>query len=132
MKFDIKKLTLYKNLRYSLTAKNSDKNESLKIYTNAVMKNNMDPNKNDYLKEPRDCGFAVPLESGGQPDETVLPAGQYLFVQGNAATDDIKTAAEELWLESLWLETELEPKEVFVRNVTEDGRTVFQIFRRIL
>ena len=132
MKFDIKKLTLYKNLRYSLTAKNSDKNESLKIYTNAVMKNNMDPNKNDYLKEPRDCGFAVPLESRGQPDETVLPAGQYLFVQGNAATDDIKTAAEELWLESLWLETELEPKEVFVRNVMEDGRTVFQIFRRIL
>ena len=132
MKFDIKKLTLYKNLRYSLTAENSDKNESLKIYTNAVMKNNMNPCKDDYLKEPRNCGFAVPLDSGEQSDETVLPAGQYLFVQGNTATDDIKTAAEELWLESLWLETELEPEEVFVRNVTEDGRTVFQIFRRIL
>lgn len=132
MKFDIKKLTLYKNLRYSLTAENSDKNESLEIYTNSVMKNNMNPCKDDYLKEPRDCGFAVPHDSAKCDDETVLPAGKYLFVQGNAATDDIKTAAEELWLESLWLETELEPKEVFVRNVTEDGRTVFQIFRKIL
>ena len=132
MKFDIKKLTLYKNLRYSLTAENSDKNESLKIYTNAVMKNNMNPRKEDYLKEPVDCGFAVPLDSQEQPQETVLPAGQYLFVQGNAEKDDMATAAEELWLESLWQEIELEPQKVFVRNLTEDGRTVFQIFRQIL
>ena len=42
------------------------------------------------------------------------------------------TAAEELWLESLWQEVELDPQKVLVRNITEDGRTVFQIFRKIL
>ena len=132
MKFDIKKLTLYKDLRYSQTAENLNRDESLMIYTNGVLKNNMNPDKADYLKEPLDCGFAIPLDSEEQPKETLLPAGQYLFVQGNAEKDDMATAAEELWLESLWQEVELDPQKVFVRNITEDGRTVFQIFRKIL
>ncbi len=74
--------------------------------------------------------------AGGTEAETIEP-GLYLFVQGKSETDDgpddgtIREAAEALWLESLWRDLEFRNDRILVRFLSEDGSSVFQLFREI-
>lgn len=130
MAFSIKKLTLYKNLRYSRTEPFAG--EKLIIFTNGITKKNMNPSLDAYLTEPKECGNAVSITSPESECETLIPADTYLFVQGIEEKEDVRQAAETLWLESLWQEIELDRHTVFMRILTEDGKNIFQLFRKIL
>lgn len=131
MSYSVKILTLYKDLNFS-TDKNieTNANERLEQYTNGVSKHNMSPALDEYLLDGSFCGYALPKDSNDKPDYAIK-AGKYFFVQGDVKKDNLKEAAEALWLESIWQEQELDMQTVFVRYIKEDDAEVFQIFRKV-
>lgn len=132
MKYSVKKLKLFEDLRYSAAAPASAVGEKMVRYTNKVTRRDMEPQKGDYLTAPVECGNAVDAGSPRGGDEELIPAGDYLFLQGNSESDDLYAAAEALWLDAVWNEVTLDEHTVYVRYLGEDGRTVFQIFRPIV
>jgi len=98
-------------------------------YESRVAANNLEPAPNEHL-------------AGGKP-LPVIQAGAYLFTQGIATTANnpkqpdasmeqlFREASEAVWLESLWREMPLKNKRILVRILSEDNKTVFQIFREI-
>lgn len=100
-----------------------DGTEELHRYRSDVQKNDLEPALENHLKE-------------GMPTSVIEP-GMYLFVQGVMAQNSTESellwqkAAEALWLESLWRETVLKDDRILVRILSEDGKRVFQLFRRI-
>ena len=141
MDFEIKNLTLYNDLVFTKDESNQVmKTEELAIFTNDVAQNEMSPERNRYLTNPRWCGYGlVPdasLEAGCKPDG-VIPAGKYLFVQFFLDTQDEaknqmirEAAAEALFLEASWQEVLLKDI-VYVRTLAEGSKTVCQLFREI-
>ena len=98
-------------------------------YESRVAPNDLEPAPGDHL-------------AGGKPLESI-PSGAYLFTQGIAeeAADPkqigalmeqcFRDASEAVWLESLWRETPLKNKRILVRILSEENKTVYQIFREI-
>lgn len=131
MSFSIKILTLYKDLNFSTKLNTeTNPNEKLEIYKNGVSKHNMSPSLDEYLLNGIKCGFALPMDSTTTPDYSIK-AGKYFFVQGDIKKDNLKEAAEALWLESIWQEQALDMETVYVRYIKEDDAEVFQIFRKV-
>ncbi len=65
-----------------------------------------------------------------------IQVGFYLFTQGvqspeGPKEDEYRSAAEAVWLESIWRKTVLKNDRVLIRTLNEDNRIVFQIFREI-
>ena len=132
MAFSIKILTLYKDLNYSANKNvGINTNERLEKYTNGVSKHNMNPSLDEYLLDSVSCGYAIEKNNQIKPDYSIK-AGKYFFVQGNVKTDNLKKAAESLWLESIWQEQQLDVETVYVSYIKEDNEEVFQIFRKII
>lgn len=79
----------------------------------------------------------------GGKEITEIQPGHYLFTQGvlskliatqtlsSEAQQLYRDAAEAVWLESLWREVAFKNDTIFVRILSEDGKTVYQIFRAI-
>lgn len=140
MKYEIKNLTLFNDLLYTTEITNEVlKTESLFICKNCVAQNETNPKIEDYITNKTYIGNGYyPLENESSNNTNVLisgtiPCGKYLFVQGNydnENTVEISSAAEALFLESIWQKKRLEDT-VYLRTLKEDNKTIFQLFRRI-
>jgi hypothetical protein len=140
----VRKLVLYEDIVCGTTEDTGG--GLLRLCRAAVTKRDMAPQRASYLSH---CD---PFTAG---DTASVPAGTYLFIQGFLspgiqAFDDCGTpaealydAAEELWLEFVWQETEPSDETVYVRILTHEGEytdkatgekksagLVFQLFRR--
>lgn len=125
MEFTIKILTLYRDFYYAKESSNTE--ESLCLYKNSVKKGETDPAVEDFLTEECFCGYICSGKT-----EYAIAKGRYLFLQGNYSSfETVLKAAEELYLESLWQELTFTDDIVYLRKLSEDGKTVFQLFRRI-
>lgn len=104
----------------------SDGTTEIRAYRSLVQAGNLEPKPEDHLAPgfPEDCAG-------------VIPAGHYLFTQvpNPGRVDERETAyrsaAEAVWLEALWRGVGLKNDRVLVRTLSEDGKTVFQVFREI-
>ena len=140
MEFEIKNLTLYNDLVFTKDDKNPViKDEELSVFTNAVKKKDMNPERSKYLTNGYWCGYGLmpetPLNADSTPDG-VIKAGKYLFVQFFADTKNetdwkklCEAAAEAVALEGIWQELPLDDT-VFVRTLNEGDKKVCQLFRR--
>jgi len=129
MDYIARKLSLNRPITVSREGQTPDGTIALFEYESLVAKNDLEPAPGDHL-------------SGGKPI-TTIPAGKYLFTQGitTAETDpkrpgamterSFRDASEAVWLESLWQETDLKNQRILVRILSEENKTVFQIFREI-
>ena len=136
MSFTVRSLILHRDIVPPLAGSPGDGTVAILPYRSLVAKGNLEPDPKEHL---------VRLEDEGPAGKTSIRAGRYLFAQGNssrgegAATDperagaegDWRDAAEAVWLESLWRNTRFADDRIFVRILTEDGKTVFQIFREL-
>ncbi len=118
-------------LRKSITAPGADGTLEIKEFRSLVGRGNLEPAPQDHLAE---------LEGidGGDPSALrVIRPGTYLFTQvpypANAEErlPAYRSAAEAIWLEALWRNVPLKNDRVLVRTLSEDGKTVFQVFREI-
>ncbi|HOC28155.1 MAG TPA: hypothetical protein PKH40_00620 [Treponemataceae bacterium] len=130
MKYTIHTLELHRDIPHPDTAPAPDGTRAVLVYSSAVQKNNLEPAERDHLT--------------GKAETATIRAGHYLFAQGplQAEFDNFQNpedteitlfreAAKEVWLESLWRDIEFLDEKIFVRILSEDGHTVFQIFRAI-
>ncbi|ULQ60854.1 hypothetical protein K7I13_06200 [Brucepastera parasyntrophica] len=133
MKFSIYKLLLHKDISVPDDKPADDGTLEIMEYYSSVKKNNLEPDRKEHLL--------------GEGKKTgIIPAGTYLFSQIPAGDFKInadrqdKLAAEEkwrevseaIWLESLWMKKEFKNDRILVRILSEDSKTVFQIFREII
>lgn len=131
MKFEIHRLELHRDI-----ALPSDENAP--DGTIALFEYRSDATERDLEADP-----ASHL-TGGTAVST-LPAGTYLFAQGLLESDApvtralpdaraeslFREAAEAVWLEAIWREIALKKNRTFVRVLSEDSRSVFQVFREL-
>jgi hypothetical protein len=131
MKFDIHSLELHRDIVLPPDAPAADGTIALFEYRSDVSERDLEPDPSRHLTD-------------GHP-VSVLPAGTYLFAQGlldstgpigrslpDAGTECLfREAAEAIWLEAIWRETELGKTRAFIRILSEDGKPVFQVFREI-
>ncbi|HKL87057.1 MAG TPA: hypothetical protein VJ861_12055 [Treponemataceae bacterium] len=129
MKYSIHKLELHKTIRADSNASSDDGTLEILSFTSKVSKKDLEPAKEQHLSE------------GKKIDE--IEAGFYLFTQGilpasivtetlsHEAQQFYREAAEAVWLESLWREVEFKNDRILVRILSEDGKTVYQIFREL-
>ncbi len=153
MPYTIRVLTLYKDLFFLLPASVHaerpcsyataccaadclSEKETLTMYTSGVSIRDAEFIREKHLTEERFCGWAAQsddravLESTGTL--TLIPAGKYLFTQGpDKGFEEQLFAAEQLWLESLWLDITFEGPAVYMRKLEEDSTPLFQLFRKI-
>ncbi len=110
-------------LHRTITAPGSDGTIAVRAYRSLVKPGNLEPSFADHL-------------TGGE-DQDVIPIGLYLFVQGKPLVGtDIdehcaRKDAEALWLEALWRDLSFKNERILVRILSEDGKTVYQLFREI-
>ncbi len=118
-------------LRKTITAPGADGTLEIREFRSLVGRGNLEPDPKDHLAE---------LEGidGGDPSASrAIQPGTYLFTQvpyPDAAEDRIpayRSAAEAIWLEALWRGVSLKNDRILVRTLSEDGKTVFQVFREI-
>jgi hypothetical protein len=119
MEFTIHALHLHRDITLPETGPAADGTSELYAYHSHVKKNDLEPAKADHLAE----GSAI----------REIKAGYYLFTQGllpeESREDAFRDAAEAIWLEALWQEADLPSDRIFVRILSEDSKTVFQVFR---
>lgn len=129
MKFDIHALELHRDIALPSDGCAADGTVALFEYRSDATERDLEPDPSRHLADGRPV--------------SLLPSGSYLFAQGllpagasvGRALPDAETerafreAAEEIWLEAIWREINLSKNRAFVRILTEDGRTVFQVFR---
>lgn len=99
-----------------------DGTRSILTYRSRVREGNLEPPEEDHLTDP---GVG-----------TEIPAGTYLFTQRpwpeEHREEAYREAAKALWHEALWRESPLKNDRILVRILSEDGKTVFQVFREIV
>lgn len=120
MKYTVHNLEL--NRAITLTDGKPAADGTIAIYTfqSLVADKNLEPAPADHL--------------AGRADATEIPAGFYLFTQGDNALNAEaawRDAAEAVWLESLWQDVTFKNARILVRILEEDSNTVYQIFREI-
>ena len=130
MSYRIHSLELHKTITPGTDSPASDGTFAILAFSSLVEKGNLEPKTEDHL-------------AGGET-ATEIPSGYYLFAQGTCGAEEgsdlfapelkslYRQAAEEVWLESLWREKAFADSRVFVRLLREDGKTAFQIFRKVL
>lgn len=122
MTYSIHALELHK----TITAPSTDGTIDILPFRSLVAPGNLEPDPADHLAEPTQVDDAA----------SILP-GMYLFTQVPypAAQEErlpaFRAAAEAVWLEALWRSARLKNDRILVRILTEDEKTVFQIFREI-
>jgi hypothetical protein len=147
VEYTVRLLTLYRDLYYCApdtenteagSAEDSallNSDETLTIYRSGAGSKQFDAEKRLHLLDGKFCGYALQgqgKEMGGSGLCAVLPAGKYLFTQAvYADMDEMLTAAEQVWLESLWRDITPLNDMVYIRTVVEDNRKVFQVFRQV-
>ncbi len=139
MNFTLKTLSLYKDLVFTQCEnKDTVKTELLWTYINGIEKNNLEPKREKFLLHKNFVGYAIKnQEVIDTKNYHAIAAGKYAFLQGTMSSNECENedifnhGAEELYLESLWLEQEFENDIVFLRVLTEDSRKVFQLFRKL-
>lgn len=123
MNFTVHTLELHRPITAPEDGVSPDGTEDLRVYYSGVQKNDLEPVFGDHLRDGTGA--------------TVIDPGYYLFVQGIMPRDDSEAetlwreGAEALWLESLWRDTVFRDDRILIRILSEDGKRVFQIFRRI-
>lgn len=136
MSFTVHVLTLHRAIALPHGAESGDGTVAILCYRSLVAKGNLEPTFAEHLSRDDD---------GETPGDVTIPAGHYLFTQGLSplgervardperaeAEAHWRAAAEAVWLESLWKDIPFASDRVFVRVLSEDGKTVFQIFREI-
>jgi len=117
MKYIVRKLELNRAISIRNGQPAADGTTAIHACRSLVEKNNLEPAPEQHL--------AI----DGETEE--IPAGYYLFTQGTGAanTEAWREAAEAVWLEALWQEAEFKNDRILVRVLSEDSKTVFQIFR---
>jgi len=134
MNYTVRNLTLHGDIAIPPEGPAKDGTIAILVYRSLVRKGDLEPTGDAHL-------------SKGALDENgpVIPAGNYLFAQGPSAEAafalgesgiteaerDWRNAAEAVWLESLWQEAEFKTDRIYIRILSEDSKTVFQIFREI-
>src|SRR5574344_1468438 len=104
-----------------------DKGGRLFNCTTTVAERNWEPAKDEYI------------QYDGTSQNTVIPSGNYLFVQGVLFDGDegypivkeVKDAAEKLWLEFLWTEKKPVDSKIYLRVLREEHGLVFQLMRSV-
>lgn len=95
-------------------------------FRSLVPRGSLEPAKEDHL-----------VPAGLEVSERRIPEGTYLFTQAPYPADPVnregayRDAAEAIWLESLWKDLRLKNDRILARILSEDDKTVFQIFREI-
>lgn len=146
MKYTVRNLRLNRDISLPAHGPAPDGTTALFRFSSLVKKGDLEPEPANHL-------------TGGETTEKI-PAGNYLFTQGyesgssgdadRSSADGAETdgadetakliassrtgwqdAAEAVWLESLWQEREFADDQVIVRVLEEEGRRVFQIFRKV-
>lgn len=136
MSFTVRSLILHREIVPPQAGSSGDGTVAILPYRSLVAKGNLEPDPAEHL---------VRLDNAVAAGHASIRAGRYLFAQGlssageSAATDperakaegDWRIAAEAVWLESLWRNIAFADDRIFVRILSEDGKTVFQIFREL-
>jgi hypothetical protein len=119
MEYIVRKLELHKTISAQEGQTAADGTVEIREYRSLVAKNSLEPDAAEHLAQ----GMA-----GGE-----ITPGKYLFVQGaNTASENAyRDAAEKIWLEALWERLEFENDRILLRILSEDNKTVFQLFRKI-
>ncbi|MGP1587744.1 MAG: hypothetical protein ACTTHG_05310 [Treponemataceae bacterium] len=117
MRYDVKKLKLYEDLKES----------ELSQFLCAVKQSNLTPDIEDFLIN--------------EEKVEIIPAGEYFFVQhilsSEKAEDEkivkdlLNNMAEAIYLEALWLEVSHLADITYKRKLKEGNGTVFQLFRKL-
>lgn len=120
MNYIVRKLELHRAISVPNGQPAADGTVAIRECRSLVEKNNLEPAPDRHL--------AV----GG--DTAEIPAGHYLFTQGSEAENEEawRDAAEAVWLEAIWQEAEFKNDRILVRVLSEDSKTVFQIFREVV
>ena len=141
MKFTVRTLTLHLDI---VIPEQAGKDGTIRLYEyrSLVKTKDLEPPPEHHLAD-------------GKP-MSAIPAGLYLFTQGEleneqAAADSseptldsqqsampsaaaearFREAAEAVWLEALWREISLKNEKILVRILSEDTKYIFQIFREV-
>jgi len=106
IKYVVRKLHLYEEINCAA----DDETENGRLYNckTVVTEKNIEPSLDEYIQFDE------------ENKNKVIPAGEYLFVQGVLCSDDkefpvvmeVKRAAEQLWLEFLWEEEKPAGREI--------------------
>ncbi len=99
-----------------------DGTRSILAYRSLVREGDLEPPEEAHLADPGEASS--------------IPAGTYLFTQrpwpAERREEAYREAAKALWHEALWRESPLKNDRILVRILSEDGKTVFQVFREIV
>jgi hypothetical protein len=131
MNFEIHSLELHRDITLPPDAPAADGTNALFEYKSLTSERDLEPDPKNQLTDGKLA--------------TLLPKGTYLFAQGTLtgpvsatrALPDPETerlfreGAEAVWLEAIWREIELKKNRTFVRVLSEDSKTVFQVFREL-
>ncbi len=130
MKCSVHTLELHRDIPHPADGPAPDGTQAVFQYRSAVAGNDLEPDECDHL--------------AGNPETATIRTGHYLFAQaqlpaqtaanaepGQAEAALFRAAAKEVWLESLWREVQFKDDRILVRILSEDGHSVFQIFRAI-
>lgn len=121
MSYTVHLLDLKKSIPHPGNQTAVDGTEKVLTFESTVEKNNLEPLPEQHLV--------------GEGAEAEITPGMYLFSQkvlhDESGTEQFRAASEAIWLEALWREVELDDRRVFLRILSEDGKRVFQIFRKI-
>lgn len=123
MNFTVHTLELHRPITAPVNGISPDGTETLRVYRSGVQENDLEPAAEDHLRDGTGA--------------TIIDPGYYLFTQGIMPRNDgeaerlWRQAAEAIWHESLWRETVFNDDRILIRILSEDGKKVFQLFRRI-
>lgn len=128
MKFIVRNLQLNRSICVPSDSPAPDGTTAIYAFRSLVGANNLEPRPTDHLAHGERVGE--------------IPSGFYLFAQGtaegpgtgvtlNEPEPSWRDAAEAVWLESLWQEAKFKNDRVLVRILSEDEKSVFQIFREV-
>jgi hypothetical protein len=123
VEYVVRKLQLFEQIECD----GEERNGRLYNCTTAVTDKMLEPLADDYIKcDENDLNV-------------VIPAGNYLFVQGVLFAGDegypvvkeVRAAAEQLWLEFLWTEKKPADSRIYLRVLKEEHGLVFQLMRAV-
>jgi len=120
MKYTVRKLELHRAISVEHVQPAGDGTLAIHECRSLVGRNNLEPEPRQHL--------AIDGEAGE------IPPGKYLFTQGTE-TENRETwreAAEAVWLEAIWMGAEFKNDRILVRVLSEDSKSVFQIFREVI
>lgn len=122
MNFIVKKLTLFNSVQENIG----------RIFKCKCQSCNPESAEENAIK-------LIDFKQGETLEESNIPSGLYFFVQffldSEELTEETKetlaSAAQEIYLESLWQEIDFVSDTIYIRKLEEQNKFVFQLFREI-